>query len=138
MTDKPRIEIPRQPTPHAATATNHTRRPDSSVNAATGNVNAAADVHPDSTSRLREVQDHETQHDDFEEMVDGKCFLDRSAERVQSNQDHQCDCRRGEIHRGSYAQGAREEQNCCDEQKRVKAAINEPVMTAALRGRTEP
>ncbi len=62
-------------------------------------------------------------------MIDGKRFLYRAAERVQSNQDHQRDCRRGEVHRRSHAQGAREQQNRRDDQKRVKAAINGPVMT---------
>jgi hypothetical protein len=88
------------------------------------------DVHPDSTSRLREVEYDQTQDHDLEEMVDGKRFLYRAAERVQSDEYDQRDCGRSEVHRRSHAQGAREKQNRGDDQKRVKAAINGPVMAA--------
>jgi hypothetical protein len=63
-------------------------------------------------------------------MIDGKRFLYRATERMQSDQYHQGDCPRSEVHRCSHAQGAREKQNRCDDQKRVEAAISGPVMTA--------
>ena len=85
------MDTPRSPTVHAAAITTQTSTPDSSVSAATANVTPARQVDQPAAARQREVQRHQHEHGDLEEVIDREGFADEAEERVQAGEHRQRD-----------------------------------------------